>query len=65
MKAAVLYGIGDIRYEEVKIPQIKEGEALVKVKVCGICASDIPRVMEKGTYHFPLIPGHEISGIVV
>lgn len=65
MKAAVLYGIGDIRYEQVKIPQIKEEEALIKVKVCGICASDIPRVMEKGTYHFPLIPGHEISGIVV
>jgi len=64
MKAALLYGIGDIRYEEVKIPQIKEGEALVKVKVCGICSSDIPRVMQKGTYHFPLIPGHEISGIV-
>jgi len=64
MKAAVLYAVGDIRYEQVKIPQVKEGEALVKVKVCGICASDIPRVMEKGTYHFPLIPGHEISGIV-
>jgi len=65
MKAGVLYAVGDIRYEEVKIPRIKEGEALIKVKVCGICASDIPRVMEKGTYHFPLIPGHEISGIVV
>lgn len=65
MKAAVLYGIGDIRYEEMEIPPVKEGEALIKVKVCGVCGSDIPRVMEKGTYYFPLIPGHEISGEVV
>jgi len=65
MKAAVLYGIGDLRFEQVPLPQIKEGEALVKVKACGICSSDIARVMEKGTYSFPLIPGHELSGEVV
>jgi len=64
MKAAVLYGIGDLRFEEVPLPQIKEGEALIKVKACGICGSDIARVMEKGTYSFPLIPGHELSGEV-
>ena len=64
MKAALLYGIGDLRFEEVPLPQIKEGEALIKVKACGICGSDIPRVMEKGTYSFPLIPGHELSGEV-
>jgi L-iditol 2-dehydrogenase len=65
MKAAVLYGIGNLRYEEVEIPQLKKGEALIKVRACGICGSDIPRVMEKGTYSFPLIPGHEFSGEVV
>jgi len=64
MKAAVLYGIGDLRFEEVPLPQIKEGEVLIKVKACGICSSDIARVMEKGTYSFPLIPGHELSGEV-
>jgi len=65
MKAAVLHKIGDLRYEEVEIPRLKEGEALIKVKACGVCGSDIPRVMEKGTYSFPLIPGHELSGEVV
>jgi len=64
MKAAVLYGIGDLRFEEVPLPKIKKGEALVRVKACGICSSDIARVMEKGTYSFPLIPGHELSGEV-
>jgi len=64
MKAAVLYGIGDLRFEEVSLPKIKKGEVLVRVKACGICSSDIARVMEKGTYSFPLIPGHELSGEV-
>ncbi len=64
MKAAVLYGIGDLRFEEVPLPKIKKGEALVRVKACGICSSDIARIMEKGTYSFPLIPGHELSGEV-
>jgi len=65
MKAAVLYGIGDLRFEEVPLPQVKGGEALIKVKACGICSSDIARIMEKGTYSFPLIPGHELSGEIV
>ena len=65
MRALVLHGIGDLRYEEVEIPKIEEDEALIKVKVSGICGSDVPRVMEKGTYSFPLIPGHEFSGEVV
>ncbi|TKJ46712.1 galactitol-1-phosphate 5-dehydrogenase [Candidatus Aerophobetes bacterium Ae_b3a] len=64
MKAAVLYGIGDLRFEEVPLPKTKKREVLVRVKACGICSSDIARVMEKGTYSFPLIPGHELSGEV-
>jgi len=65
MNAAVLHAVGDIRYEKVEIPEIKSGEVLLKVKACGICGSDIPRVFEKGTYHFPTIPGHEFAGQIV
>lgn len=64
MKAWVLHGIGDIQLEEIKEPQPAEGEVIVKVKSAGICGSDIPRIYETGTYHFPTIPGHEFSGIV-
>ena len=64
MKAWVLHGIGDIQLEEVKEPHPAEGEVIVKVKSAGICGSDIPRIYETGTYHFPTIPGHEFSGIV-
>ncbi len=64
MKAWVLHGIGDIQLEEVKEPHPAEGEVIVKVKSAGICGSDIPRIYETGTYHFPTILGHEFSGIV-
>ncbi|MDR0719163.1 MAG: galactitol-1-phosphate 5-dehydrogenase [Treponema sp.] len=65
MMACNLYGIGDLRYEEVAVPSLKPGEVLLKVKAAGICGSDIPRVFEKGTYHFPTIPGHEFAGEIV
>jgi L-iditol 2-dehydrogenase len=65
MKALVLHGIGDLRYEELEDPKINKDEVLLKVMACGICGSDIPRVFSKGTYHFPTIPGHEFSGQVL
>ncbi|NPV53163.1 MAG: galactitol-1-phosphate 5-dehydrogenase [Firmicutes bacterium] len=65
MKAAVLHAPGLIKCEEVPIPRLSDGEALVKVKAAGVCGSDIRRVMVTGTYHFPTIPGHEFAGEVV
>jgi L-iditol 2-dehydrogenase len=44
LKAWVLHKIGDLRFEEVPIPEIKAGEALLKVKYAGICSSDLPRI---------------------
>ena len=64
MKACVLHAAGDLRCEEVAKPQPKQGEVLVHIMASGICGSDIPRVLTKGTYHFPTIPGHEFAGIV-
>lgn len=65
MKAYELYGVSDLRFEEVKTPMPLENEVLVEVKAAGICGSDIPRIYETGMYSAPLIPGHEFSGIVV
>ena len=64
MKAYVLQGVNNLRYEECEVPTIKDNWCLLKVKAAGICSSDIPRIFTKGTYHFPTIPGHEFSGIV-
>lgn len=65
MKAWVLYGIGDIRFEDADRPEPAEGEVLVEVKAAGICGSDIPRIYETGAHVHPLIPGHEFSGKVI
>ena len=65
MMACNLHGIGDLRYEQVPIPRREPDEVLVKVRASGICGSDIPRVFDKGTYHFPTIPGHEFAGEIV
>jgi D-arabinose 1-dehydrogenase-like Zn-dependent alcohol dehydrogenase len=52
-----------LRIEEVPLPKIREKWALVKVKACGICHSDLHII--KGAIRVPktpLILGHEISG---
>lgn len=64
MKAYNLHAVNQLQYEDVPMPECPEGWAIVNVKACGICSSDIPRIFANGTYHFPTIPGHEFSGIV-
>jgi L-iditol 2-dehydrogenase len=65
MKSAVLYGQMDIRYEDLDMPEINDEEVLVKVKVTGICGSDLPRVLGKGAHYYPIVLGHEFSGEIV
>ena len=65
MKAYVLKGIGQLEYTDVLLPSCGPGYVLVRVCAAGICGSDLPRIFETGTYHFPTIPGHEFAGIVV
>ena len=64
MHALVLHAVGDLRYESVPRPQAGAGDALVRVRFCGVCGSDIPRCFTKGTYHFPTICGHEFAGVI-
>ena len=54
MKAGVLYKNEDIRYDDIPTPEPKAGEILVKVKMTGICGSDIPRVLKMVPIIIPL-----------
>jgi uncharacterized zinc-type alcohol dehydrogenase-like protein len=43
----------------------KENDVLIDIKYCGICHSDIHQARDEwGGAIFPMVPGHEISGIV-
>jgi len=65
MKAAVLYGQMDLRYEEIDTPEIGPGDILARVKLSGICGSDFPRVLGQAAHNYPIILGHEFSAEVV
>jgi len=65
MKAAVLFANEDIRFTDFETPEIKSGCVKIKVKVSGICGSDIPRVLSNGAHFYPVVLGHEFSGEVV
>ncbi|MEW5760378.1 MAG: zinc-binding dehydrogenase [Candidatus Thermoplasmatota archaeon] len=65
MKAAVFYGKGELKIEDVGKPERKQGEVLVKVSACGICRTDLHYLHGTPTFKKPpIILGHEISGIV-
>ena len=64
MKAGVVHGIEDIRYEDIETPKVEPGKVLVKIKYTGICGSDIPRVNQGTAHYTPIVLGHEFSGTV-
>lgn len=66
MKAEVLYGPDDVRYEEVEEPACPADGIKVKVIGCGICGSDL-RTYGGGSKNsiLPAISGHEIVAEVI
>ena len=64
MTAAVLHAPGDIRVEEVPVAAPGPGEVLLRVAACGVCGSDVPRMLRNGGYVMPIVCGHEFSGHV-
>lgn len=65
MKALVLKANADLQVENRKVPEGPTDDSiLIRVAACGICGSDIPRGFHHGAYHYPLVMGHEFSGVV-
>jgi 2-desacetyl-2-hydroxyethyl bacteriochlorophyllide A dehydrogenase len=64
MKAVVFDAINQVDVREVPYPKLKSDEIIIKVMAAGLCGSDVH--IFKGGYpaNYPLIPGHEFSGIV-
>jgi L-iditol 2-dehydrogenase len=64
MKAVVIHSPGEIRWEDVPIPAIPEGWVKVAVKTVGVCSSDIGRALHGSAYHYPIVLGHEMGGVI-
>ncbi|MBA2134008.1 alcohol dehydrogenase catalytic domain-containing protein [Capillibacterium thermochitinicola] len=65
-KAMVLREFGKpLTLEEVEIPSYGPDEVLLKVKAAGVCGTDLKiRDGLVPTKELPLIPGHEVAGVV-
>lgn len=63
MKAAVYRGPGELRVEDVPVPEIGRGEMLVRVEASGVCLTDVKKILN-GLVPGPRVFGHEIAGRV-
>ena len=64
MRAGVYRDRGVVRVEEVTVPEVGDGEVLIKVAACGICGTDIKKIFQRYVEP-PQILGHELAGRVV
>lgn len=64
MRAGVYRDKGIVRVEEVPVPEVGDGEVLIKVAACGICGTDIKKIFQRYVEP-PQILGHELAGTVV
>lgn len=66
MKAAVFEETGKLSIQDKPVPTLDSGDVLIKVELCGICASDLAALNGDITdYSPPVVMGHELAGIVV
>ena len=65
MKTVRYYGIEDVRYEELAVPDVGADDVLIKVLYAGICGSDL-HIYRKGMFvqRIPETMGHEFVGVI-
>lgn len=76
MKALVYHGNRDVRYQDVDDPTPGDGDALIRIDYCGICATDLEEYQFGPKFIFdkpnpltgkmlPLVIGHELTGTII
>lgn len=58
-------GPGHLELQGVPTPQIAPDEALIRVRACGICGSDLKIQDDQHPYTPPVVIGHEFAGEIV
>lgn len=65
MRACVFEGKEKWSVREIATPLPRPGEVLIRVKVAGICGTDLHIFRAEYFQRFPIIAGHEFSGEIV
>jgi L-iditol 2-dehydrogenase len=64
----VFHGPGDLRYEDIPVPEPGPGEALVRIEAALTCGTDVKTLRRGHPVMIPRVPtvfGHELAGTVV
>ncbi len=65
MKTIVCMQPGQLEMRTAKIPELKSGQVLIKIKRIGVCGTDIHAFSgNQPFFEYPRILGHELAGIV-
>ena len=66
MKAIVFEKIQQLSIQEKPIPALTDGDVLIQMELCGICASDLAALRgDVSDYAPPVVMGHELAGVIV
>jgi L-iditol 2-dehydrogenase len=67
MRAQVFHGPGDLRFEELPVPEPEPGGLVVRVEAALTCGTDV-KTLRRGhpvmIPHVPTVFGHELAGVV-
>jgi len=65
LRAVVYHEVGKYTIERDKpVPVPAEGQVLIKVKACGVCATDVHLHHGNFLAAYPFTPGHELAGAI-
>ncbi len=66
MKAIVFEKIQQLSVQDKPIPTLNDGDVLIQMLLCGICASDLAALRgDISDYTPPVVMGHELAGVIV
>ena len=64
MRAVVISMTEHVSLEQISRPRPRADQVIVQVKACGLCGTDMHLYHGKFPTSYPLVPGHEFSGVI-
>ena len=64
MRAAVITAPGELETRTFAVPQAGAGQVRIKVAATGVCGTDLHLLHGAFGAQLPLVPGHEIAGVI-